>query len=54
MESLKARNQWSKKRKRSRLSCIIDLQNRTLKAMVRPMIDVGPIEKVSRLASLLI
>ena len=52
--SFNVRNQWRKKRKRSRLSCVIDLQNKTLKAMVRPMMDVGPIEKGSTLASLLI
>lgn len=52
--SLSVRNQCSKNRKRSCLSCIIDLQKRTLKAMVRPRMDVGPIEKGSTLASLLI
>ena len=52
--SLKVRNQCRKKRKRSRLRWSIDLQNKTLKAMVLPMMDVGPIEKGSTLASLLI
>lgn len=52
--SLNVRNQCRKKRKRSRLRWSIDLQNKTLKAMVRPMIDVGPIEKGSTLASLVI
>ena len=52
--SLSVRNQWRRKRKRSRRSWSVDLQKRTLKAMVRPRMEVGPIEKGSTLASLLI
>lgn len=52
--SLSVRNQWRRKRKRSRRSWSIDLQKRTRKAMVRPRMEVGPIEKGSTLASLLI
>ena len=52
--SLSVRNQWRRKRKRSRRSWSVDLQKRTRKAMVRPRMEVGPIEKGSTLASLLI